>query len=61
MLYLNGLPRLNNPLFNVERFKKSTDDGFFAYIESSDALFDSGKVKKLFEEAGASHIEEVYA
>jgi len=60
MFYLNGLPTLHNPLFNVERFKKSTDDGFFAYIESKDSLFESDKVRQLFEEAGASHIEEVY-
>lgn len=60
MFYLNGLPTLHNPLFNVERFKKSTDDGFFAYIESKDSLFESDKVRRLFEEAGASHIEEVY-
>ena len=60
MFFLNGLPQLHNPLFNVERFKKSTDDGFFAYIESKDSLFESDKVRQLFEEAGASHIEEVY-
>ncbi|MEQ8523478.1 DUF3341 domain-containing protein [Gracilimonas sp.] len=60
MFFLNGLPRLNNPLFNVERFKKATDDGFFACIEAEDDMFEAGKVKKLFEEAGATHIEEVY-
>jgi hypothetical protein len=60
MFYLNGLPKLHNPLFNVDRFKKSTDDGFFACIEAEDHLFDASKVKKLFEDAGATHIEEVY-
>ncbi|MGN8226099.1 DUF3341 domain-containing protein [Gracilimonas sp. BCB1] len=60
MFFLNGLPKLNNPLFNVERFKKATDDGFFACIEAEDDLFDAEKVKNLFEEAGATHIEEVY-
>jgi hypothetical protein len=60
MFYLNGLPKFNNPLFNVERFKKATDDGFFACIEAKDDMFESDKVKKLFEEAGATHIEEVY-
>lgn len=60
MFFLNGLPRLNNPLFNVERFKKATDDGFFACIEAEDDMFEADKVKKLFEEAGATHIEEVY-
>ncbi len=60
MFFLNGLPKLNNPLFNVERFKKATDDGFFACIEAEDDMFDADKVKNLFEEAGATHIEEVY-
>ncbi|HET8864366.1 MAG TPA: DUF3341 domain-containing protein [Gracilimonas sp.] len=60
MFYLNGLPKLNNPLFNVERFKKVTDDKFFACIEADDDKFEADEVKKLFKEAGATHIEEVY-
>ncbi|MDR9417891.1 DUF3341 domain-containing protein [Gracilimonas sp.] len=60
MFFLNGLPKLNNPLFNVPRFKKVTDDAFFACIEADDNMFEADKVKKLFEEAGATHIEEVY-
>lgn len=60
MFYLNGLPKLNNPLFNVERFKKATDDRFFACIEADDDKFKAEEVKKLFKEAGATHIEEVY-
>ncbi|MEX0845687.1 MAG: DUF3341 domain-containing protein [Balneolaceae bacterium] len=60
MFYLNGLPKLHNPLFNAKRFKKVTDDGFFACIEAEDDKFETEKVKKLFEEAGASHVEEVY-
>jgi hypothetical protein len=60
MFSLNGLPKLHHPLFNVERFKKATDDGFFACIEADDDMFEADKVKKLFEEAGATHIEEVY-
>lgn len=60
MFFLNGLPKLNNPLFSVERFKKATDDGFFVCIEAGDNQFETEKVRKLFEEAGATHIEEVY-
>ncbi|SMO44153.1 DUF3341 domain-containing protein [Gracilimonas mengyeensis] len=60
MFFLNGLPKLHNPLFNSKRFKKVTDDGFFACIEADDKLFETEKVKALFEEAGATHIEEVY-
>ena len=60
MFFLNGLPKLHNPLFNVERFKKATDDGFFACIEAEDDAFEAEKVKDLFEKAGATYIEEVY-
>lgn len=61
MFYLNGLPKLHNPLFNVERFSKVTDDSFFAYIEATDSIFEADKVHTLFKEAGASYIEEVFA
>ncbi len=60
MFFLNGLPKLHNPLFNVERFKKATDDGFFVCIEAKDSKFQIDLVRQLFEEAGATHIEEVY-
>lgn len=60
MLALNKLPRLHNPLFNVDRFKKASDDGFFICIESTDDLFSEEKVSKLFTDAGATHIETVY-
>jgi hypothetical protein len=60
MLALNKLPRLHNPLFNVERFSKASDDGFFVHIEASDDLFSEEKVKKLFQDNGATHIETVY-
>lgn len=60
MFYVNGLPKLNNPLFNVDRFEKVTTDGFFACIEADDQLFDEDKVRQLFEDAGATHIEPVY-
>jgi hypothetical protein len=60
MFFLNGLPKLNHPLFNSENFKKATDDGFFACIESEDPQFDEEKVQKLFKEAGAVQIESIY-
>jgi hypothetical protein len=60
MLFLNGLPKFNHPLFNSENFKKVTDDGFFVCIESEDPQFDTEKVQKLLKDAGATNIEEIY-
>ncbi|MDX1590789.1 MAG: DUF3341 domain-containing protein [Balneolaceae bacterium] len=60
MFFLNGLPRLNHPLFSSENFKKVTNDGFFVCIESEDPQFETEKVQKLLKDAGASSIEEVY-
>lgn len=60
MLFLNKLPKFYNPLFNVERFEKASDDGFFVCIEASDDLFAEEKVTKLFRDNGATHIETVY-
>lgn len=60
MFALNKLPTLHNPLFNVDRFKKASDDGFFICIEAEDDLFEEEKVTSLFTEEGATHIETVY-
>lgn len=60
MFFLNGLPKLNHPLFNSENFKKVTDDGFFVCIESEDPQFETEKVQKLLQDAGAASIEEIF-
>jgi hypothetical protein len=60
MFYLNGLPRLNHPLFNSENFKKASDDGFFVCIESEDPQFEPEKVQKMLEDIGATNIERIY-
>ena len=40
MFALNGLPRHNHPLFNVDAFSRATQDRYFLCIESADAQFE---------------------
>jgi len=57
MLALNRLPKLYNPLFKSERFKKATDDKFFICIEATDPKF--AEARAVLEKAGAAAIELV--
>ncbi len=59
MLFLCRLPRLYHPLFNSERFRRVTHDGFFIAIDASDPKFSDVTTRKLLEVAGSRHIEEV--
>lgn len=60
MLILNGLPRFNHPMFNWDRFKKVTDDGFFIAIESQDPQFCQEGTPELLASLGGSHITMIY-
>ena len=59
MFFLNRLPQLYNPLFNVDRFKRASDDKFFVYVEAADLKFSTEKTRELLEHAGASAVEVV--
>jgi len=59
MLVLNRLPRLHHPLFNSERFKNVTHDGFFIAIETADPKSSEEETRKLLARAHSKHIEEV--
>lgn len=60
-LLMSRLPRHHHELFNSERFERVTDDRFFISIEASDPKFEDDAAQKLLDDAGARHIETVFA
>ncbi len=59
MFLLNRLPRHYNPLFQVERFARATDDAFFLFVETADPKFSDSETRTLLESTGTKRIEEV--
>jgi hypothetical protein len=60
MLILNRLPRLHHPLLKNRRFcAGATHDKFIVVIEATDPRYAEAEVRRLFEEAGSRHIEQV--
>ena len=43
MQTMNLLPRWNHPMFNWERFKRVTNDGFFLVLEARDPRFNENE------------------
>jgi hypothetical protein len=60
LLLLTLMPRLHHPVFNWDRFKKVSDDGFFLVLESTDPRFDAEASRKLLREIGGDHVSEIY-
>ena len=60
LLLLTLMPRLHHPVFNWDRFKKVSDDGFFLVLESADPRFDAEASRKLLREIGGDHVSEIY-
>lgn len=55
------LPQHNHPLFNSERFARSTDDRFFISIEARDPKFEADGTLSFLKEIGATYVETVNA
>jgi hypothetical protein len=61
MLILNGLPRLNHPIFETPFFAERNSSRFYLCIEARDRHFDREKTWALLEMQHPAHIWEVFA
>lgn len=60
MIFLNGLPLLHHPVFNVPRFARATQDRFFLCIEATDSRFDPAATRQFLESLNPTGpVEEV--
>jgi hypothetical protein len=59
MLWQNGLPRLNYPVFAARRFHLASKDRFFLCIEGDDAELERQKTAAFLKRAGALSVELV--
>jgi len=57
MLALNKLPRFYNPLFRSERFADVTTDGFFLFVEATDAKYAEAETEAFLTSVGATGVE----
>ncbi|HEY2800672.1 MAG TPA: DUF3341 domain-containing protein [Chthoniobacterales bacterium] len=59
-LTMDMLPRWNHPLFNWDRFKRVTNDGFFLVLEARDPRFSENEAVQLLERTGGQHITAIH-
>jgi hypothetical protein len=59
MLWQNGLPRLNYPVFSAKRFHRASKDRFFLSIGGDDAKFDRQATSGFLKKTGALSVELV--
>jgi hypothetical protein len=60
LMVMTQLPRWNHPMFNWERFRKATDNGFFLVIEARDPKFSEIKTRQLLSDIGGSHVTLIH-
>jgi len=59
MLILNGLPRLNHPIFNAPDFDLASRNRFFLCIEAADPRFDATLTRRFLHELDPLKVGEV--
>ncbi|QOZ32883.1 DUF3341 domain-containing protein [Bradyrhizobium sp. CCBAU 53421] len=59
MLWQNGLPRLNYPVFAAPRFHLASKDRFFLCVKSEDPMFDDREIAAFLTGLGAASVERV--
>ena len=59
MLWQNGLPRLNHPVFAARRFYLASKDRFFLCIQGDDRAFEPRETAAFLRKAGALSVELV--
>ncbi|MEK9284682.1 MULTISPECIES: DUF3341 domain-containing protein [unclassified Bradyrhizobium] len=59
MLWQNGLPRLNYPVFGTGRFHHASKDRFFLCVSADDAKFEAAKTLAFLRGTGALSVELV--
>lgn len=59
MLALNGLPQPHHPLFNVDSFKRASQDRYFLFIESKDPKFDEKGTRAFMDTLDANEVSPV--
>jgi hypothetical protein len=59
MLVGNGLPRLNHPLFDSERFEAASRDGLFVLLRADDPRYEIDRVLHDLARLDPLHVEQV--
>ncbi len=60
LLIMCQLPKWYHPVFNWERFKRVSDNGFFLVIEARDPKFSETKTRTLLESIGGKHVTLIH-
>lgn len=59
MLWLCGLPRWHDPLFDVRQFGRATYDKFFLFVARADPAFSEEEARRLLDSFGCEQIDTV--